>query len=69
MMKRLSRIGWLAGLVLLPTVAAPQVHVNVEVGKPAPDFELSDSAGRSYKLSSYRGKSLVVLEFFRSGDW
>jgi peroxiredoxin len=55
--------------LLLAAVAHPQVNVKVEVGKPAPDFELLDSAGRTYKLSSYRGKNPVVLEFFRSGDW
>jgi cytochrome oxidase Cu insertion factor (SCO1/SenC/PrrC family) len=41
----------------------------IEVGKEAPDFELADSAGKSYKLSTYRGEKAVVLEFFRSGDW
>jgi AhpC/TSA family len=51
--------------LLLPAFS----QVKVEVGKEAPDFELSDSAGRSYRLSSYRGKKAVVLEFFRSGDW
>jgi peroxiredoxin len=41
----------------------------VQVGQEAPDFELSDSKGNTYKLSSYRGEKPVVLEFFRSGDW
>jgi len=35
----------------------------VEVGKPAPDFALADSAGRVVHLSDYRGK-YVVLNFW-----
>ena len=41
----------------------------VKVGDRAPDFELSDAEGRTYKLSDYRGRSAVVLELFRSGGW
>src|SRR5262245_54798891 len=36
---------------------------HAEVGKPAPDFELSDLDGKKIKLSSLRGK-VVVLEWF-----
>ena len=52
---------------LLAATAAAQSPI--EVGQPAPDFELKDSAGKTYRLSEYRGKQAVVLEFFRSGDW
>ncbi len=57
----------LAFVLLFAGSAFPQAVI--EVGKEAPDFELSDSTGKTYRLSSYRGKSPVVLEFFRSGDW
>jgi peroxiredoxin len=40
--------------------AAPAV---AEVGKPAPEFTLTDLDGTSHALSSYRGKT-VVLEWF-----
>lgn len=33
-------------------------------GEPAPDFELSDTAGRLVRLSDYRGRP-VVLVFLR----
>lgn len=33
--------------------------------KPAPDFELPDSAGRQFRLSSYKGTKNVVLVFNR----
>ncbi len=36
---------------------------SAEVGSPAPDFELRDATGRSFRLSQFRGK-LVVLEWF-----
>lgn len=36
------------------------------VGKPAPDFALKDLAGKEVKLSSYKGKT-VVLEWFNPG--
>ncbi len=36
---------------------------HAELGQPAPDFKLVDLEGREHKLSSYRGK-IVVLEWF-----
>lgn len=36
------------------------------VGKPAPDFELTDFDGKPHKLSDHKGK-LVVLEWFNPG--
>ena len=41
----------------------------IAVGQMAPDFELRDATGTPYRLSSFRGKHPVVLEFFRSGGW
>ena len=34
------------------------------VGDVAPDFELKNSAGKSFKLSSYKGKQPVVVFFY-----
>ncbi len=56
-------------LVLLALATAVFAQGNVDVGDTAPDFELRDSAGKTYKLSEYRGEKAVVLEFFRSGGW
>ncbi|MDR2271220.1 MAG: TlpA family protein disulfide reductase, partial [Sphingobacterium sp.] len=38
---------------------------QVEVGKPALDFVMNDSAGRPVKLSSFKGK-YVLLDFWAS---
>lgn len=38
------------------------VQAAPEIGKPAPDFALTDITGKQHKLSDYRGK-IVVLEW------
>jgi thioredoxin-dependent peroxiredoxin len=40
---------------------------KVDVGDPAPDFELPGTGGRSYRLSEYRGRK-VILAFY-PGDF
>lgn len=39
---------------------------KAEVGKPAPDFSLKDLDGKDVKLSSFKGKA-IVLEWFNPG--
>lgn len=41
---------------------------KVEVGKPAPDFELKDTNGKLWKLSEYKGKKNVALIWIFA-DW
>lgn len=41
---------------------------RIKVGDAAPDFTLLDQDGQAVTLSSYRGKKLVVLVFYR-GYW
>ncbi len=73
--RRVMKETWqrlLASFVLtfvLMGAGTPVAEVSVNVGDEAPDFALSDSAGKVHKLSDFRGKKVVVLEFFRSGDW
>ena len=36
----------------------------VNIGDVAPDFELKNSQGKSFKLSSFKGKKPVVVFFY-----
>ncbi len=56
-------------LISLALATSLFAQASVDVGDTAPDFELRDSAGKTYKLSEYRGEKVVVVEFFRSGGW
>jgi thioredoxin-dependent peroxiredoxin len=49
-------------LALLVEVAA------VQVGDLAPDFKLPATTGGMIKLSDFRGKQMVLLEFYHA-DW
>lgn len=44
-------------------MAEAKAPESAEVGKPAPDFTLSDVHGKSHKLSDFKGKT-VVLEWY-----
>jgi hypothetical protein len=48
--------------VTLGFVAGASALAAVEVGRPAPDFTLTDIDGQKHSLSEYRGKT-VVLEW------
>jgi len=40
------------------------MHMAVEVGDTAPDFELSSHRGNKVKLSDFRGKKNVFIAFY-----
>ncbi|MDR3608140.1 MAG: redoxin domain-containing protein [Oligoflexia bacterium] len=61
MLKKISA-ALLGGFLLF---ALPNAHA-VQVGAAAPDFQGTDSNGHVHKLSSYRGK-FVVLEWHNQG--
>ena len=58
-------------IILATMIVASQLaFANAEPGKPAPDFTLTGSDGKTYKLSDFRkGKEpkIVVLEWFNEG--
>jgi peroxiredoxin len=39
--------------------------MDIIIGQEAPDFELIDTNGNSFKLSNLRGKKTVFLAFLR----
>ena len=40
---------------------------KLKVGDPAPDFELPGTGGKTYRLSDYRGRKLILA--FYPGDF
>ena len=53
-------------LVALTLLSQPAAAVSLEVGKPAPEFALTDLEGNAVKLSDHKGK-VVILEWFNPG--
>lgn len=65
-------LGWffllLSILFLESMVSAEPLNLKIQEGKPAPDFNLSDQKGEMISLSSFKGKSWVVLYFYPKDD-
>ena len=57
-----SALTVIAGLIMTAAAA----HADPEIGKAAPDFSVTDSNGKTVKLSDFRGKT-VVLEWTNDG--
>jgi peroxiredoxin len=53
-------------VAIAPAAAAESSKATAIVGKPAPDFTLTDLDGKQVSLSSFKGKT-VVLEWFNPG--
>lgn len=58
----ITSLAALGSTALLPRLA----HAAATVGQPAPDFSLSDTAGKTVSLSQFKGKT-VVLEWNNPG--
>ena len=52
------------GLLLTGVLVAAGVATAVEVGEKAPDFTLPSTTGEDISLSQFRGKKLVLIEFY-----
>ena len=68
-MSRTLAIGFVLIVALAATIAQTQtVAKPVGIGEAAPDFTLVDHNGNKVRLSDFKGKSPVVLVFYR-GYW
>lgn len=52
------------GLLLFGLLGTARVSSAVDVGDKAPDFTLPATTGEKISLSQFRGKKLVLLEFY-----
>ena len=55
---------WLVGMLLASVLGGVSVAAALEVGQQAPDFTLPSTTGEKISLSQFRGKQLVLLEFY-----
>ena len=49
-----------AALALTPMLA---YAAELEVGQPAPDFNLPDQNGKMHHLADYRGKTVIIAMY------
>ncbi len=49
---------------LLAGLLVPGIAMAVTVGKPAPDFTLQSTTGKAISLSQFRGKKMVLVQFY-----
>ncbi len=54
------------GILLLGGLATADVPwaSALEIGKPAPDFTLASTTGQNISLQQFRGRKLVLIEFY-----
>jgi thioredoxin-dependent peroxiredoxin len=55
-------VGFVLSVALGATVASDAAAL--ELGKPAPEFSLQGTNGETVSLRQFRGKKIVLLEFF-----
>lgn len=56
--------GVLLGVLLAGVLAGASAATALEVGEKAPDFTLPSTTGEKISLSQFRGKQLVLIEFY-----
>ena len=60
----LKIIAILAMILVMIYIVSARTGIKLKAGDKAPDFTLQDSFGNSYKLSSYKGKTPVIVYFY-----
>jgi cytochrome oxidase Cu insertion factor (SCO1/SenC/PrrC family) len=54
----------LTGGLLSSLLVVANAAIALEVGEKAPDFTLQSTNGKKISLSQYRGKKLVLIQFY-----
>ena len=57
-------LGVVLTVAILAGMLAPATLEALEVGDRAPDFELPATTGGTVKLSQFKGKQAVLIEFY-----
>jgi AhpC/TSA family len=55
---------WLVGMLLASVLGFASVTTALDVGQQAPDFTLPSTTGEQISPSQFRGKQLVLIEFY-----
>ena len=58
----------LTAVTLVAVLTLPGGTAAMQVGDRAPDFKLPATTGGQIRLSDFRGKQLVLIEFYHA-DW
>jgi len=58
----------LLGVLLAGVLVGARVVPALEIGEEAPDFTLPSTLGEEISLRQFRGKNLVLIEFY-GGDF
>ncbi len=56
----------LTAVTLAVLLALPGGAAAVQVGEQAPDFKLPATTGGEIRLSDFRGKQMVLIEFYHA---
>jgi len=64
MFKRQTGILFLLAMFLPGVLEAANVATAPQIGDQAPDFSLPATTGGKISLSQFRGKKLVLIEFY-----
>lgn len=55
---------FLSGALLAYVLCVASLAMALEIGEKAPDFTLPSTTGGKISLSQFRGKKLVLVEFY-----
>lgn len=64
MLPRRMKGRFLSSVLLSSVLGVAGVARAVEVGEKAPDFTLPSTTGKDISLSQFKGKHLVLIEFY-----